>query len=148
MQQCTASVQYLHRQSPPIVHRDIKLENFLLTDQGTIKLCDFGSVTSRVITPDTMQFKEISMASEEMQRNTTPMNRTPEMLQMSDAHGKVVGLPGDIWALGTSLYMLCFRNHPFPVRGFRLGLEQLHLLWPIVLYLWVAMPISTPVTKC
>lgn len=114
MQQCTASVQYLHQQSPPIVHRDIKLENFLLTDQGTIKLCDFGSVTSRVITPDTMQFKEISMASEEMQRNTTPMNRTPEMLQMNDAHGKAVGLPGDIWALGTSLYMLCFRNHPFP----------------------------------
>ena len=38
---CNA-VSYLHAQRPPVVHRDLKLENVLLKD-GHYKLCDFGS---------------------------------------------------------------------------------------------------------
>ena len=41
------ALNYLHKQSPPIIHRDIKPENILFSEEGQrtgifFKLCDFG----------------------------------------------------------------------------------------------------------
>lgn len=37
-----AGLLYLHEQTPPIVHRDVKPENFLVGVDGEIKVCDLG----------------------------------------------------------------------------------------------------------
>lgn len=42
--QIVDALSYLHRQSPPVVHRDIKPGNIKLTPDGRIKLVDFGLV--------------------------------------------------------------------------------------------------------
>ena len=41
MKQILAGMMYVHQQK--ICHRDLKPENILLTEDGIIKICDFGS---------------------------------------------------------------------------------------------------------
>lgn len=40
--QSAEGVAYLHEQSPPIVHRDLKCQNLLVTSDGDVKVSDFG----------------------------------------------------------------------------------------------------------
>ena len=42
MHQAAAGLLYLHSRKPPIVHRDLKTDNFLVANDYTIKVCDFG----------------------------------------------------------------------------------------------------------
>lgn len=110
-QTCRA-VQHMHRQKPPIIHRDLKVENLLLSNQGTIKLCDFGSATTVSHFPDySWSAQKRALVEEEITRNTTPMYRTPEIVDLYSNFP--ISEKQDIWALGCILYLLCFRQHPF-----------------------------------
>uniref|UniRef100_G1SIP7 Cyclin G associated kinase n=1 Tax=Oryctolagus cuniculus TaxID=9986 RepID=G1SIP7_RABIT len=110
-QTCRA-VQHMHKQKPPIIHRDLKVENLLLSNQGTIKLCDFGSATTISHYPDySWSAQKRALVEEEITRNTTPMYRTPEIVDLYSNFP--IGEKQDIWALGCILYLLCFRQHPF-----------------------------------
>ncbi|KAK6312720.1 hypothetical protein J4Q44_G00160670 [Coregonus suidteri] len=110
-QSCRA-VQHMHKQKPPIIHRDLKIENLLISHQGTVKLCDFGSSTTIAHYPDySWSAQKRSMVEDEITRNTTPAYRTPEMIDLYSNFP--INEKQDIWALGCILYLLCFKQHPF-----------------------------------
>ncbi|KAJ8920099.1 hypothetical protein NQ315_011754 [Exocentrus adspersus] len=110
-QTCRA-VLHMHSQVPPIVHRDLKIENLLISSESTIKLCDFGSATVEIYRPDlSWSANQHSSLEEQMARFTTPMYRAPEMVDTWNNY--YVGPPVDVWALGCILYMLCYMKHPF-----------------------------------
>ncbi|CAF0982373.1 unnamed protein product, partial [Brachionus calyciflorus] len=110
--QICRSVQYLHTQEIPIIHRDLKLENFLVSKNNEIKLCDFGSATTIVYEPDnSWSVNKRSLIEDEIAKQTTPMYRAPEMLDLYNNYR--IDAQSDIWALGCVLYLLCFNKHPF-----------------------------------
>jgi serine/threonine protein kinase len=104
---CNA-VSYLHAQRPPIVHRDLKPVNFLIKN-GAYKLGDFGSA---VIGHVDLKTPEARQAAEEVvQKTTTQMFRSPEMVDLFMA--KRLTQSTDIWALGCCLYSLAFFQNCF-----------------------------------
>lgn len=112
--QATRAIHHMHSQQPqPIVHWDIKLENFLFGSDGLIKLCDFGSASTQQILPDpSWNAQKRSMLEDQMARYTTPMYRSPEMLDTWN--NEPIGPPVDCWAFGCILYSLVTLRHPFP----------------------------------
>ena len=104
------AVAHMHGLSPPVAHRDLKLENVLCRSDGSFALCDFGSATCRVL-PAERTRREALEEGERIERYSTLMYRAPEMC---DLHRNLeVGVKADVWALGCILYALCFRDHPF-----------------------------------
>lgn len=99
----------LHESHPPIIHRDIKLENVLFGPDGKVRLCDFGSCVESPVYLRNVSEKE--QAEEVIQKETTPMYRAPEMadLYMRDKLTEKT----DIWALGCLFFSLAFLKHPF-----------------------------------
>ncbi|XP_054269563.1 cyclin-G-associated kinase-like isoform X1 [Macrosteles quadrilineatus] len=110
--QVCQSVKHMHSLSPPIIHRDLKIENLLLDSEGKIKLCDFGSATTQVFYPDNnWTAQQRAMLEDQMNRCTTPMYRAPEMVDTWNNYP--ITSASDVWALGCMLYMLCYNKHPF-----------------------------------
>ncbi|XP_062870570.1 AP2-associated protein kinase 1 isoform X2 [Trichomycterus rosablanca] len=104
---CEAVAQ-LHQYKTPIIHRDLKVENILLHDQGHYVLCDFGSATKRFQNPQT---EGVTAVEEEIKKYTTLSYRAPEMVNLYN--GKLITTKADVWALGCLLYKLCFFSLPF-----------------------------------
>uniref|UniRef100_A0A669EHG6 non-specific serine/threonine protein kinase n=1 Tax=Oreochromis niloticus TaxID=8128 RepID=A0A669EHG6_ORENI len=102
------AVARLHQCKTPIIHRDLKVENILLNDQGNYVLCDFGSATHRVLLP---QKDGVAAVEDEIKKYTTLSYRAPEMINLYA--GKAITTKADIWALGCLLYKLCFFALPF-----------------------------------
>ncbi|CCI50358.1 unnamed protein product [Albugo candida] len=113
-------VQVLHHQEPPVAHRDLKLENFLLAKNKVYKLCDFGScvIGTQYLTKKEDRLREL----EHVAKRTTAMYRSPEL---ADVEGTAMFGAGelthavDIWAMGCILYTLAFFKPPFPPEGLR-----------------------------
>lgn len=88
-----------HALDPPVVHRDIKPQNILIGYDGSgirVKLGDFG--LARHVSPITL------FAS----AKGTLAFKAPEAFQDVDH------IPGDIWSLGTTLYLLLTDQLPYP----------------------------------
>jgi len=102
------AVSRLHHCQTPIIHRDLKVENILRSDDGNYVLCDFGSATAKKLDPNKMG---ITSVEEEIKKYTTLSYRSPEMIDLYS--GKPLTSKLDIWALGCLLYKLSFFTLPF-----------------------------------
>ena len=84
--QVVSSIAYLHEHD--VVHRDIKSHNFLVDENLTVKLCDFGLARNKeVLNRGSMQF------------SGTPIYMAQELFLKKSYDQSV-----DIFALGTLLY--------------------------------------------
>ncbi|KAI9806291.1 MAG: hypothetical protein M1825_006406 [Sarcosagium campestre] len=108
-----ASMHYL---TPALLHRDLKVENVLISLTGSskrYKLCDFGS-TARP-RPAATSVTECRAIEDDIQKHTTLQYRSPEMI---DVYRKQpIDEKSDIWALGVLLYKLCYYTTPFEEQG-------------------------------
>jgi len=98
--QILAGLQYLHAHG--VVHRDIKGDNILVGDDGTVKLADFGS--SKEL-PD--------LANDSHGCNTmvgTPYWMAPEVITDDAGYGP----KADVWSVGCTVVEMMTGNPPWP----------------------------------
>lgn len=95
------AVSYLHRQSSPVVHRDIKPGNIKLTPDDRIKLVDFGLV--KLLSPD--EARTITVVQGRGTALYTPLEQYGGDSGHTDART-------DIYALGATLYHLLTGSPP------------------------------------
>ena len=109
-------VACMHYLRPPLLHRDLKVENVLISTSGsstTYKLCDFGSTAPP--RPAASSAAEGRLIEDDIQRHTTLQYRSPEMI---DVYRKQpIDEKSDVWALGVFLYKLCYYTTPFEEVG-------------------------------
>ncbi|SCV00904.1 LAME_0G12750g1_1 [Lachancea meyersii CBS 8951] len=113
MSDITQGITAMHALLPPLVHRDIKIENVLIAGDGTFKVCDFGSVCGIIRPPKNGQ--EFNYVQHDLLKNTTAQYRSPEMIDLY--RGYPINEKSDIWALGVFLYKLCYYTTPFEKVG-------------------------------
>ncbi|KAK5197001.1 hypothetical protein LTR96_000701 [Exophiala xenobiotica] len=96
-------IEYLHAQG--VVHRDIKPDNCLITEDDVLKVVDFG--VSEMFSKDSEMLTAKSAGS--------PAFLPPELCVAR--HGDVSGRAADIWSMGVTLYCLKYGRIPFEKTG-------------------------------
>lgn len=96
-------IEYLHAQG--VVHRDIKPDNLLLTDDDVLKIVDFGVSEMFEKTSEMLTAKSAG----------SPAFLPPELCVAK--HGDISGKAADIWSMGVTLYCLRYGQIPFEKTG-------------------------------
>ena len=115
MQVCEA-LSYIHSRTPPIVLRDLKPGNIMVTPDGNVQLIDFG--IARRFDPNkrtnTENLGTISYASPEHLGSVT----APGQKRSAQNPGKLVQTDArsDIYSLGATMYHLLTNHEPEPIQ--------------------------------
>jgi len=96
MRQILDALEYLHRQQPPIIHRDVKPGNIKITPEGKAMLVDFG--IAKVYDP-----RQATLTGA---RAVTPGYAPPEQYSLHTDQRS------DIYSLGATLYKMLTGNAP------------------------------------
>jgi formylglycine-generating enzyme required for sulfatase activity len=91
IEQVCHALDYLHNRTPPIIHRDIKPQNIIVTSAGQAMLVDFG--ISKLFDP--------LLRTSRGARGATPGFSPPEQYGQGNTDAR-----SDIYALGATLYTL------------------------------------------
>ena len=110
--QLVSVVAYLH-EAEHIAHRDLKLENIMLDENGNVKLIDFGYAAEF-----TQEFTELV---------GSPAYVAPEVAQGLKYNESV-----DIWSLGVVLYALVAGSLPFDGATTEVQLQKIVLMDPLM----------------
>ncbi|XP_069017582.1 serine/threonine-protein kinase Nek3 isoform X1 [Embiotoca jacksoni] len=99
--QMCAGAKHIHDKR--VLHRDLKSKNIFLTDDGTVKLGDFGSAC---ILNSSKAYAHTYVG--------TPYYVAPEIWDNKPYNNK-----SDVWSLGCVLYELCTLRHPFQASSWK-----------------------------
>jgi serine/threonine protein kinase len=103
--QAASALAYLHEQQPPIIHQDIKPDNFLIDNSGHFLLADFG-ISSKIR-------KTLTKTMGEKNSSGTMAYMPPEKFSRDRQTIKA----GDIFSLGITLYELLTGELAFGEHG-------------------------------
>mmetsp|Transcript_11478 Transcript_11478/g.13913 ORF Transcript_11478/g.13913 Transcript_11478/m.13913 type:complete len:619 (+) Transcript_11478:242-2098(+) len=104
------ALEACHKQN--VIHLDVKLDNILCTEDGQVKLCDFG-VSARIVGKDVKR----SVAA--------PMFSPPEIIREGRCNTKA-----DMWSLGVVLYILLCGYPPFADDGLQKRILKARYTFP------------------
>eukprot|EP00008_Paramoeba_atlantica_P009178 CAMPEP_0201482664 /NCGR_PEP_ID=MMETSP0151_2-20130828/6929_1 /ASSEMBLY_ACC=CAM_ASM_000257 /TAXON_ID=200890 /ORGANISM="Paramoeba atlantica, Strain 621/1 / CCAP 1560/9" /LENGTH=181 /DNA_ID=CAMNT_0047865449 /DNA_START=530 /DNA_END=1075 /DNA_ORIENTATION=+ len=89
-------MEYLHSQSPPVVHRDLKSLNLLVADDFTVKVADFGLSKSTSGNSLNLKVRSLNWCAPEILLQSAPYTRA-----------------GDVYSFGMVLWEIVTHETPF-----------------------------------
>jgi len=92
--QLLSALEYLHKQTPPVIHRDIKPQNLKLTEEGQVVLLDFGLAKGQ------------AEGMSHMTAGHSIRGYTPAYAPLEQMQGAGTDARSDLYALAATLYHL------------------------------------------